>query len=55
MSLQSLEPQLLDLSQPEKIRAIQILTQSLDNPWRGIQKTLGVNHVSIDTKGSEKC
>ena len=42
MNLQSLEPQLLDLSQHEKIRAIQILAQSLDNPWRDIQKTVGV-------------
>jgi uncharacterized protein (DUF433 family) len=42
MTLQSLEPQLLSLSQNEKTRAIQILAQSLGNPWRGIQKTLGV-------------
>ena len=42
MTLQSLEPQLLALSQNEKTQAIQILAQSLGNPWRGIQKTLGV-------------
>ena len=42
MTLQSLESQLLALSQNEKTRAIQMLAQSLGNPWRGIQKTLGV-------------
>ncbi|MDD1428924.1 DUF433 domain-containing protein [Dolichospermum sp. ST_sed9] len=42
MTLQNLETQLLALSQDEKTRAIQILAQSLGNPWRGIQKTLGV-------------
>ncbi|MFM7602358.1 MAG: DUF433 domain-containing protein [Pseudanabaena sp.] len=42
MTLQSLEPLLLALSQNEKTRSIQILAQSLGNPWRGIQKTLGV-------------
>jgi uncharacterized protein (DUF433 family) len=42
MTLQSLEPQLLSLSQNEKALAIQLLAQSLGNPWRGIQKTLGV-------------
>ena len=32
----------MSLSQNEKTRAIQILAQSLGNPWRGIQKTLAV-------------
>ncbi|WP_373539286.1 DUF433 domain-containing protein [Chamaesiphon sp.] len=42
MTLQNLEPQLLALTPNEKTQAIQILAQSLGNPWRGIEKTPGV-------------
>lgn len=42
MTLQKLEPELLALTPNEKAQAIQILAQSLDNPWRGIEKTPGV-------------
>jgi uncharacterized protein (DUF433 family) len=42
MTLQRLESQLLALSQNEKTRAIHLLAQSLGNPWRGIEKTVGV-------------
>jgi uncharacterized protein (DUF433 family) len=42
MTLQNLEPQLLALTPNEKARVIQILAQSLGNPWRGIEKTPGV-------------
>jgi hypothetical protein len=47
MTLQSLEPQLLSLSQNEKALEIQLLAQSLGSPWRGIQKTLGVYRFLI--------
>lgn len=42
MTLQKLEPELLALTPNEKAQAIQILAQSLGNPWRGIEKTSGV-------------
>lgn len=42
MTLKELESQLLALSPTEKARAIELLAQSLGNPWRGIEKTLGV-------------
>ena len=42
MTLQNLESQLLALTPNEKAEAIQILAQSLGNPWRGVEKTLGV-------------
>lgn len=42
MTLQNLEPQLLALTTNEKAQAMQILAQSLGNPWRGIEKTPGV-------------
>ncbi|MBP5975185.1 DUF433 domain-containing protein [Brasilonema sp. CT11] len=42
MTLQKLEPELLALTPNEKAQAIQILAQSLGNPWRGIEKTPGV-------------
>ena len=42
MTLQRLEPELLALTPNEKAQAIQILAQSLGNPWRGIEKTPGV-------------
>jgi uncharacterized protein (DUF433 family) len=42
MALQNLEPQLLALTVNEKAQAMQILAQSLGNPWRGIEKTPGV-------------
>jgi uncharacterized protein (DUF433 family) len=42
MTLQKLESQLLALTPNEKAQAIQILAQSLGNPWRGIEKTPGV-------------
>lgn len=42
MTLQKLESQLLALTPNEKAQAIQILAQSLGNPWRGIEKTPGI-------------
>lgn len=42
MTLQNLEPQLLALTLKEKVQAMPILAHSLGNPWRGIEKTLGV-------------
>ncbi|MHC5725945.1 MAG: DUF433 domain-containing protein [Nostoc sp.] len=42
MTLQRLEPELLALTPNEKAQAIQILAQSLGNPWRGIEKIPGV-------------
>ncbi|MEA5595059.1 DUF433 domain-containing protein [Rivularia sp. UHCC 0363] len=42
MTLQKLEPELLALTPNEKAQAIQILAQSLGNPWRGIEKIPGI-------------
>jgi uncharacterized protein (DUF433 family) len=42
MTIQNLEPQLLALTANEKAQAMQILAQSLDKSWRGIEKTPGV-------------
>ncbi|AFY80886.1 DUF433 domain-containing protein [Oscillatoria acuminata] len=42
MTLKELETQLLALTPEEKAQAIQILAQSLSNPWKGIEKTPGV-------------
>ncbi|MEC4985940.1 MAG: DUF433 domain-containing protein [Oscillatoria sp. PMC 1068.18] len=42
MTLKDLETQLLALSKSEKLRAIQLLAQSLGNSWEGIEKTPGV-------------
>lgn len=42
MRLEELEQHLLALSPTEKVRAIQLLAQSLGNSWQGIEKTLGV-------------
>ncbi len=42
MSLKDLEAQLLSLSPAEKLEAIQILSHSLSQNWRGITKTPGV-------------
>jgi uncharacterized protein (DUF433 family) len=42
MTLEELEAQLLALAPPEKARVIQLLAQSLENSWRGIEKTPGV-------------
>ena len=42
MTLQNLEPQLLALTLKEKAQAIHMLAHSLGNPWRGIEKTVGV-------------
>jgi uncharacterized protein (DUF433 family) len=42
MTIQNLEPQLLALTANEKAQAMQILAQSLDTSWRGIEKTPGV-------------
>jgi uncharacterized protein (DUF433 family) len=41
-TLQELTHQLLNLSPAEKVKAIQLLSQSLANHWQGIEKTLGV-------------
>jgi uncharacterized protein (DUF433 family) len=42
MTLQELETQLLSLTPTEKLEAIQILSHSLSQNWRGITKTPGV-------------
>jgi len=42
MPLQDLETQLLSLTPAEKLEAIQILSHSLSQSWRGITKTPGV-------------
>ncbi|SRR5579883_1755320 len=42
MTLQDLETQLLSLSSSEKLEAIQILSHSLSQNWRGITKTPGI-------------
>jgi uncharacterized protein (DUF433 family) len=42
MTLQKLESELLALTPNEKAEAIQILAQSLDSHWRGIEKTPGI-------------
>ncbi|MCC5644090.1 DUF433 domain-containing protein [Nostoc sp. CHAB 5824] len=42
MTLQKLEPELLALTPNEKAQVIQLLAQSLGNPWRGIAKVPGV-------------
>lgn len=39
MTLKELEAQLLALAPKEKAQVIQLLAQSLGNPWRGIEKT----------------
>lgn len=42
MTIQDLEAQLLSLSSDDKLIAIQILSRSLSQSWRGIRKTPGV-------------
>ena len=42
MNLKELTPQLLALTHPEKTKAIQLLSQSLNPAWRGIARTPGV-------------
>jgi uncharacterized protein (DUF433 family) len=42
MALQDIASQLLALPPAEKAQAIQLLTQSLGNTWRRIEKTPGV-------------
>ena len=42
MGIRDLEAQLLSLSPIDKLEAIQLLSRSLSNNWRGISKTLGV-------------
>lgn len=42
MTIHNLEPELLALTTTEKAQAMQILAQSLDKSWRGIEKTPGV-------------
>ncbi|PSN17492.1 hypothetical protein C7271_17435 [filamentous cyanobacterium CCP5] len=42
MALQDLEADLLALPPVEKVRAIQLLTQSIGGAWRGIEKVSGV-------------
>ncbi|GAB1544147.1 hypothetical protein NUACC21_68230 [Scytonema sp. NUACC21] len=39
MTLKDLEEHLLALSPNEKVRAIQLLAQSLGSNWQGIEKT----------------
>jgi uncharacterized protein (DUF433 family) len=42
MTIQELQTQLLSLTQDEKSNLIQFLANSLEIPWRGINKTPGV-------------
>lgn len=42
MGIRDLEAQLLSLSPVDKLAAIQLLSRSLSNNWRGISKTPGV-------------
>ncbi|MBE9066031.1 DUF433 domain-containing protein [Leptolyngbya cf. ectocarpi LEGE 11479] len=42
MSIRDLEARLLSLSPIDKLEAIQLLSRSLGNNWRGIRKTPGV-------------
>lgn len=42
MTLEELEAQLLALAPREKAQVIQLLAQSLEHSWRGIEKTPGV-------------
>ena len=42
MSIQNIEAQLLSLSPVDKLEAIQLLSRSLSQNWRGISKTPGV-------------
>jgi len=42
MSIRNIETQLLSLSPSEKIEAIELLSRSLNNAWRGISKVSGV-------------
>jgi uncharacterized protein (DUF433 family) len=42
MTLKEMQPQLLALTPEEKSQAIQLLIQSLNNPWQGIEKNLKV-------------
>jgi uncharacterized protein (DUF433 family) len=41
-TLQELTPRLLNLTPAEKVKAIQLLSQSLANHCQGIEKTIGV-------------
>ncbi|MGB3293973.1 MAG: DUF433 domain-containing protein [Phormidesmis sp.] len=42
MTFYELESQLLSLSPTDKVRAIQVLAQSLGNSWQGIKQTASV-------------
>jgi uncharacterized protein (DUF433 family) len=42
MTIQELQTQLLSLTRDEKSHLIHFLSNSLDTPWRGINKTPGV-------------
>lgn len=42
MSIQNLESQLLSLSPTNKLQAIDILSRSLNQSWRGISKVPGI-------------
>jgi uncharacterized protein (DUF433 family) len=42
MTIQELQTQLLSLTRDEKSSLINFLSNSLESPWRGINKTLGV-------------
>jgi len=42
MTLKELKQHLLALSPSEKLKAIELLAQSLGNTWQGIEKTPGV-------------
>ncbi len=42
VTLKELEQHLLALNPSEKVRAIQLLAQSLDNSYQGIERTIGV-------------
>jgi len=42
VSIQDLQTRLLSLSPADKLRAIQLLSRSLGQNWRGVSKTAGV-------------
>lgn len=42
MTFYELESQLLSLSETDKVRAIQLLTQSLASSWKGIERTADI-------------
>ena len=48
MNIQTLEPQISQLSRAEKVELLQRLVQEVGNAWAGVEKTAGVS-------GGEAC